>query len=70
MAQFFRIADTDGVSHIINLEHVIQFIEAPSKDNIGSIEASVVILTDNQEIRVEAGAASTALASVFEEHKR
>jgi hypothetical protein len=70
MEQFFRIADTDGVSHIINLEHVVQFIEAPSKDNVGSIEVSVVILTDNQEIRVEAGPASTALGFVFEKYKR
>jgi hypothetical protein len=69
MGQFFRIADIDGVSHIINLEHVVQFIEAASRDSVGSVEVSVVILTDNQEIRVEAGPASTALASVFEKYE-
>jgi hypothetical protein len=64
MAQFIRVEDIKKNSHIVNVEQVVQFIEAPLPS-----ESSLLILTNGEKIAVASGQATKAIVSAFENYK-
>jgi hypothetical protein len=63
-AHFIHVYDIKKNSHIVNVKHVVEFIEAQLPS-----ENSLLILMNGEKIAVASGQATKAIVSAFENYK-